>query len=48
MHLPSHRPMLIKAVTASVAYKIPLDMASVVLRTEYRFDDSSGPAGRFF
>lgn len=48
MHLPSHRPMLIKAVTASVEYKVPLDMASVVLRTEYRFGDSPGRQGGFF
>lgn len=39
---------LIKAVTATVEYKIPLDLASVMLRTEYRFDDSSGKQGGFF
>jgi hypothetical protein len=39
---------LIKAVTTTVEYKIPLGLASVALRTEYRFDDSSGKQGGFF
>lgn len=39
---------LIKAVTTTVEYKIPLGSASVALRTEYRFDDSSGKQGGFF
>lgn len=39
---------LIKAVTATVEYKVPVGLASVALRTEYRFDDSSGKQGGFF
>lgn len=39
---------LIKAVTATVEYKIQLDSAAIALRTEYRYDDSSGKQGGFF
>ena len=37
-----------KAITATLEYKIPLDFASMALRTEYRFDESTGPQGGFF
>lgn len=39
---------LIKAVTATVEYKVSLPISSVALRAEYRFDDSSGSQGGFF
>ncbi len=39
---------LVKALTATVEYKIALDSAAIALRTEYRFDDSSGKQGGFF
>lgn len=38
----------IKAVTTTLEYKIPLDDVSLALRTEYRFDESSGKQGGFF
>ncbi|WP_367156154.1 outer membrane beta-barrel protein [Methylomonas sp. HYX-M1] len=39
---------LIKSVTATLEYKIPLDSAAIALRSEYRYDDSSGSQGGFF
>ncbi|MBS4049762.1 MAG: outer membrane beta-barrel protein [Methylomonas sp.] len=39
---------LIKAVTATLDYKIPLDSAFVILRSEYRYDDSTGKQGGFY
>jgi hypothetical protein len=39
---------LIKAVTTTVEYKIPLDFGSVALRGEYRYDESTGAQGGFF
>jgi hypothetical protein len=39
---------LLKAITATVEYKIPLDAVSVALRGEYRHDDSTGSQGGFF
>lgn len=38
----------IKAVTATLEYKMPLDSVSLAFRTEYRFDESSGKQGGFF
>lgn len=37
----------IKAITTTVEYKIPLGEASLALRSEYRFDDSTGKQGGF-
>lgn len=39
---------LVKAVTATLDYKIPLDSAFVILRSEYRYDDSTGKQGGFY
>ncbi|NJD05896.1 MAG: porin, partial [Methylococcaceae bacterium] len=39
---------LVKAVTATVEYKFPLDTLSVALRGEYRYDRSTGKDGGFF
>lgn len=38
----------IKAVTTTLEYKISLPLGGIAFRTEYRFDDSSGPQGGFF
>jgi hypothetical protein len=38
----------IKALTATLEYKIPYKWASTILRGEYRVDDSRGPQGGFF
>lgn len=39
---------LIKAVTATLEYKIPVNSANLALRSEYRYDDSSGSQGGFY
>jgi len=39
---------LIKAVTATVEYKIPVGRSSLAMRAEYRYDHSSGKQGGFF
>lgn len=39
---------LIKSVTGTLEYKIPLDSASLALRSEYRYDDSTGIQGGFY
>lgn len=39
---------LIKAVTATLEYKIPLDLVTATLRSEYRYDDSTGKQGGFY
>jgi len=39
---------MIKSVTATLEYKVPLELASMVLRSEYRYDDSSGSQGGFY
>jgi len=44
----SGNQQLIKAVTATLEYKIRWDSASLALRSEYRYDDSSGSQGGFF
>jgi hypothetical protein len=38
----------VKALTATVEYRIPYKWASTILRGEYRVDDSRGPQGGFF
>lgn len=39
---------LIKAITATVEYKIPVQMFSLSFRSEYRHDESTGSGGGFF
>lgn len=39
---------LIKAVTATTEYKIPLELSAIIFRVEYRFDESTGRQGGFF
>lgn len=39
---------LIKAVTATFEYKVPLNPFALAFRGEYRFDESSGAQGGFF
>ncbi len=39
---------LIKSVTATLEYKIPLNSANLALRSEYRYDDSTGSQGGFY
>lgn len=39
---------LIKAVTATLEYKVRLPLGALAFRTEYRFDDSTGQQGGFF
>lgn len=39
---------LIKSVTATLEYKVPLELVRMVLRSEYRYDDSSGSQGGFY
>jgi hypothetical protein len=39
---------LIKAITTTVEYRIPLGKTAVDLRLEYRHDNSTGPGGGFF
>jgi hypothetical protein len=38
----------VKALTATVEYKIPYKWTTTILRGEYRVDDSRGPEGGFF
>lgn len=39
---------LIKSVTATLEYKVPVGPSSLTLRAEYRYDHSSGKQGGFF
>jgi hypothetical protein len=39
---------LIKAATATVEYKLPVNSLSMVFRGEYRIDDSTGKQGGFY
>jgi len=39
---------LIKAISATTEYKIPMPQSAIIFRAEYRYDNSSGPQGGFF
>ena len=39
---------LLRAVTTTVEYKIPMDFGSIALRGEYRYDESTGKGGGLF
>jgi hypothetical protein len=39
---------LIRAVTTTTEYKLPYKWANMILRLEYRYDESTGPGGGFF
>lgn len=39
---------LIKSVTATLEYKVQLESVMMVLRSEYRYDESSGRQGGFY
>jgi hypothetical protein len=39
---------LIRAVTTTTEYKLPYKWANMILRLEYRYDESTGPEGGFF
>jgi hypothetical protein len=39
---------LIRAVTTTTEYKLPYKWANMILRLEYRYDESTGPDGGFF
>jgi hypothetical protein len=41
-------PQTIKAVTGTLEYRVPLQGAQAIVRTEYRVDDSRGSGGGFF
>jgi len=38
----------VKAVTATLEYRIPYRWTNTIFRLEYRWDDSRGPEGGFF
>jgi hypothetical protein len=38
----------VKAITATLEYRVPYEAAQGILRLEYRYDDSRGVAGGFF
>lgn len=46
-HMTGHR-QLIKAVTATVEYKLNWNVLAMAVRGEYRFDSSNGKQGGFF
>jgi Putative beta-barrel porin-2, OmpL-like. bbp2 len=39
---------LIRAVTTTTEYKLPYKWVNMILRLEYRYDESTGPGGGFF
>ena len=41
-------PQTIKAVTGTLEYRVPVQGAQAIVRTEYRVDDSRGSGGGFF
>jgi hypothetical protein len=39
---------LVKAVTTTAEYKVPYKWTNMIMRLEYRFDESTGAGGGFF
>ena len=39
---------LIRAVTTTLEYRVPYKWTNVIMRLEYRYDESTGPGGGFF